>query len=178
VLRYLAGTKDLGITYKAGKESDPIFHGYADAAYANADDHKSTSGYVFLSGGGAITWRSKKQTMIAMSSMEAKYVALSEAGCKACWLKNLYKELGVQIDTPINIKGDNKGSLAMAKKPQFPKQAKHIMIHWHWVRNLVKDKIINVESCRDPEHRADILTKALACPKHKNHVIGMGLMMV
>ena len=65
-----------------------------DAAYANTDDYKSTSRYVFLVAGGAITWKSKKQTIIALSSTEAEYVALSEAGREACWLRNLYEEIG------------------------------------------------------------------------------------
>ena len=88
ILRYLAGTKNLGITYSktANNPDKNIFHGFADAAFANHDDHKSTSGYVFLAAGGAITWKSKKQTTIALSSTQAEYVALSEAACEACWL--------------------------------------------------------------------------------------------
>jgi hypothetical protein len=68
--------------------------------WANADDHKSTTGYVFLAAGGAITWKSKKQTMIALSSTEAEYVALSEAGREAIWLRNLYG--GTRISTGIS----------------------------------------------------------------------------
>ena len=83
VLRYLSGTRTYGITYSSNPQC-PAILGYADAAYANADDLKSMSGYVFLAGGGAITWRSKKQSTITLSSIEAEYVALSEAACKAC----------------------------------------------------------------------------------------------
>jgi hypothetical protein len=87
ILRYIAGTKDFGITYsKASTNPDEnSFFGFADAAFANHDDHRSTSGYVFLSAGGAITWKSKKQTTITLSSTEAEYVALSEAAREACW---------------------------------------------------------------------------------------------
>ena len=83
ILRYLAGTKTLGITYRnTPNETDNnnLFHGYADATFTNADNPKSTTGYIFLGSGGAITWKSKKQTVIMLSSMEAEYVALSEAG--------------------------------------------------------------------------------------------------
>jgi hypothetical protein len=95
ILTYLVGMKDLGITYKAQEndETDTLFYGYADAAYVNNDDLKSTTGYVFLSFRGVITWKSKKQTVIALSTMESEYVALSEAGCKAVWLRNLYGKL-------------------------------------------------------------------------------------
>jgi hypothetical protein len=88
ILRYLAGTKDLGITYSKAttNTNDNSFFGFADATFANHDDHKSTSGYVFLAAGGAITWKSKKQTTIALSLTKAEYVALSEATREACWL--------------------------------------------------------------------------------------------
>ena len=88
ILRYLAGTRQLGITYQK-HDTDPgnnLFHGFADAAFANADDLKSTTGYVFIASGGAITWKLKKQTIIAMSTTESEYVALSEAGREAFWL--------------------------------------------------------------------------------------------
>lgn len=151
------------------------FMGYSDAAYANTDDYKSTSGYVFLAGGGAITWRSKKQTTIALSSTEAEYVALSEAGREACWLRNLYDEIGYKPPKPTLIRGDNDGSIAMARNPQFHKRSKHIATQWHWVRDLVEEEVINIESCRDPEQTADVLMKALPKPKHMKHVGEMGL---
>ena len=178
ILRYLAGTQDHGITYSksdANNGSDNIFDGFADAAYANHDDLKSTSGYVFLASGGAITWKSKKQTTIALSSTEAEYVALSEAAREACWLKNLYEELGYAQHLPITIKGDNDGSIAMARNQQFHSRSKHIAIRWHWVRDLVEQNLIKIETCRDPQQTADVLTKALPRPKHHQHIMEMGL---
>ena len=132
LLRYLKGTKNLGIIYSSTPQNEEqqifnLFYGYADAAYANMDNCKLTSGYVFVVGGGAITWRSKKQTMIALSSTEAEYIALSEAGREACWLRNLYEELGYPQNSPNIIKGDNEGSISMARNPQFHKQAKHVV---------------------------------------------------
>ena len=94
VLRYLAGTKSYGITYTDSPSSTPTnptcFNGFADAAFANQDECKSTSGYVFMASGGAITWRSKKQTTVTLSSTEAEYIALAEAAREASWLRNLY----------------------------------------------------------------------------------------
>ena len=152
ILRYLKGTKNLAIKYstesdKNLQENTNLFHGYADAAYGNMDDYKSTSGYVFIVGNGAITWRSKKQTSVALSSTEAEYVALSEAGREACWLRSLYEELGYPQESPTLIKGDNDGSIAMARNPQFHKRSKHIGIRWHWIRELVQENIITIESC-------------------------------
>ena len=154
ILRYLAGTKTLGITYRRSQddtENKNLFHGYADAAYANADDHKSTTGYVFISAGGAITWKSKKQTIIALSSTESEYVALSEAGREATWLRNLYAELGFPQGSPTIIWGDNEGSVTLTHNPQFHQRTKHIAIRHHWVRDLVNDGILDIQNCRDPE---------------------------
>ena len=99
ILRYLKGTKGNAVKYSTEpdqnlQQNSNLFYGYANAAYTNTDDFKSTSGYVFVVGGGAVTWRSKKRTTIALSSMQAEYIALSEAGREACWLRNLYEELG------------------------------------------------------------------------------------
>ena len=177
ILRYLSGTRDYGITYKNSPEapSSNLFYGYFNAAYANTEDHKSTSGYVFISGGGAITWCSKKQTTIALSSLEAEYVALSEAGREACWLRNLHEELKQKQNSPTLIKGDNNGSITMARNPQFHKQSKHIATCWHWVQDLVQDGSVMIESCYDPQQTADVLTKPLARQKHQKHVGEMGL---
>ena len=176
ILHYLKGTKDHTITYRAQAAQDKnIFHGFADAAHANCDDHKSTSGYVFLAAGGAITWRSKKQTVVALSSTEAKYIALSEARHEACWLRNLSEELGFPQDLPTELKGDNMGAIAMAWNPQFHKRSKHIATKWHWICDLIQYRYVRAESCRDPEQTTDTLMKALTRPKHKCHTIEMGL---
>jgi hypothetical protein len=124
----LAGTKTYGITYSNSPEAGNLFYGYTDTAYANADDIKSTLGYVYLMAGGAVTWRSKKQTMITMSSTEAEYDMPSEAGHEACWLRNLYTELGFPQKEPTVLNGDNNRSITMAHNPQFHKCTKHIEI--------------------------------------------------
>ena len=181
VLRYVKGTRTYGITYHAqstqrlGPSDSNMFYGFSDASYGSADDRKSVSGYVFLSSGGAITWGSRKQTTIALSSTEAEYVALSEASREAIWLRHLYGELGFVQKQPILLLGDNDRSVAMAKNPEFHKRTKHVDIRWHWVRDLVSDGLINVASCRDPEQTADILTKQLPRPKFIKHVAELGL---
>lgn len=181
LLRYIKGTRDYGITYHThanrhlGPPDTNIVYGFSDAAFANTDDRKSTSGYVFMSNGGAITWGSKKQTTIALSSTEAEYVALSEAAREAMWLYQLYGELGYPQTDPILILGDNNGSIAMAKNPEFHKRSKHVDIRWHWVRDLVNDGYVNIVDCRDPEQTADVLTKALTKPKFTRHVNELGL---
>ena len=156
-------------------QENNLFHGFADAAFTNTDDYKSTTGYVFLVSEGAITWKLKKQTTIAISSTESEYVALSESGREAFWLRNLYDELGFPQMGPTVIKSDNEGSVILTHNPQFHAHTKHIEIRHHWVRDLVNDKILDVQGCRDPEQTADILTKPLPKPKHQRHRREMGL---
>ena len=146
-----------------------------DAAYANADDRKSTLGYVFIILGGAVTWKSKKQGVVALSSIEAEYVALSEATCEAIWLRSLYKELGLAQKYPTQIWGDNEGAIVMAKDPKFHQRSKHIDIKWHAIRDMIREKSIMTESCQDYQQTTDIMTKALPCAKHKQHVHEMGV---
>jgi hypothetical protein len=134
-----------------------------------------TSGYVFLAAGSTITWRSKKQSVVALSSTEAEYVALSKAGHEVCWLRNLSEELGFPQDLPTELKGENMGAIAMVWNPQFHKQSKHITTKWHWIRDLFQYGIIQAKSCCDPEQTVDALTKALTHPKHKRHTAEMGL---
>jgi len=129
ILRYLSGTRDYCITYRALPEKTDFFCRYADAAYANVEQNRSVTSYVFIAGDGAITWSSKKQISTALSSVQVEYIALSEASREACWLRNLYTELGwLKEDMLTVIKGDNDGSIAMAKNPKFHKRTKHIAV--------------------------------------------------
>ena len=141
----------------------------------STEDLKSTTGYVFLAAGGAITWKLKKQTIITLSSTEAEYVALSEAGHKAIWLCNLYGELGFIQQTPTIIKGDNEGSVVLTHNPQFHQSSKHIALRHHWVCDLVANNIIDIQNCRNPQQTVDTLTKALPRPKYMWHREEMGV---
>jgi hypothetical protein len=102
-------------------------------------------------------------------------VALSEAGRELCWLRSLYSELGFPQKLPTILRGDNNGSIAMVNNPQFHQRSKHIDIRYHWIRDEIIKETINLESCRDPDQTADILTKALSKPKHQKHLYDMGL---
>ena len=103
IVRYLAGTQDYGITYRKSYIPKSPILGYANAAFGNTDERKSTTGIVFTSGGGAISWRSKKQTLVALSTTEAEYIALAHAGADARWLRNIYLELGFPLQDALSI---------------------------------------------------------------------------
>ena len=103
VLRYLSGTKTHRITYNDVLDHPNQFFGFTDATFANADEHKSTTGYVFKMAGGTVTWYSKKQSITALLLMKAEYIALLEAAQEAHWLRTLFKELGFAQTLPTMI---------------------------------------------------------------------------
>ena len=175
VLQYLAGTRNYAINYcKSYTPTAPLI-GYMDAAHANTDQCKSSTGTVFLSAGGAISWRSKKQTLSALSTTEAEYIAFSIAGTDACWLTNLYEELGFPLKAPLLMRSDSLDAIANSTNPYMSKQTRHIELKWHSVQQLIDRKIIVPIPCQDADQTANILTKPLPCPKHKKHTDEMGL---
>ena len=177
VLRYLSGTQDYGLTYQADKPEpgDNHFVGYSDASYANNEDQTSVSGYVFLMNGAAISWGSKKQTDVALSSTESEYIALAEAAREAIWLRNLLKGIEFEQPQPTRLFGDNSGSLAIAKNPQYHKRTKHFDTRHHYIRQRVYSGEVEVEYCPTAKMTADILTKPLPKPKHQVHSTELGL---
>ena len=138
VFRYIQGTKNYGIEFTVDGDA---LQGYSDADWAgDTESRRSTSGYAFMMNSGCISWRSKKQRTVALSSTEAEYMALSEATQEAVWLKVFLCELGEMAkDEAIKIYEDNQGSIALAKNPEFHKRTKHIDIRYHFVREKVED---------------------------------------
>src|ERR1700741_4708329 len=130
------------------------------------EDYKSTSGYVFMCAGGAITWRSSKQEVTAASTTEAEYIALYEGAKEASWLRSLYAELGHKQYAPTLIFCDNLGTLEVAKDPLNHRKMKHILVKYHWVRQAIKEAIIETQACSSTRQTADVMTKALVRIKH------------
>lgn len=137
--------------------------GYTDADWAgDAYDRKSTTGYLFLSGSTPVTWNSKKQPTVALSSTEAEYMAITEGTKEAVWLRRLFGELKVQnLKKPTTIHGDNQGSLNLAHNPVYHGRTKHIEVKHHFIREKIISKEISLEYVPTTEQLADILTKAL-----------------
>ena len=161
VLRYLNGTKNQGIIFRRGESASIV--GYSDADWAgDRQDRKSTSGYLFQIAGGPISWRSKKQDNVALSTAEAEYVALSFAAQEAIWLRRLTSELSSPADGPTTIREDNQSAIAMARNPQSHGRAKHIDITHHFIRECVNKEEVTLAYCPTGEMVADMLTKGLA----------------
>ena len=115
--------------------------GYSDADWGgDIETRRSTSGYVFVLNEGCISWRSKKQRTVALSSTEAEYMALSEAIQETVWLKAFMSELGEEVSNgALTVFEDNQGAIALAKNPEFHKRTNHIDIRYHFVREKVED---------------------------------------
>ncbi|KAF8731509.1 hypothetical protein AX14_004758 [Amanita brunnescens Koide BX004] len=175
ILRYLSGTHSQGITYLAENNAKRKLTRYSDVSLASLNNMTSVSGYVFLAAGGAITWRSKKQTAVLLSSTEAKYMCLADATREATWLRNLYNELGFPIEGPTTVYGNNQSALAIANNLQYHKCTKHFDIKSHFIREKVNNQSIITEYCPTAKMTAEILTKPLLKPKFNQHKAKLGV---
>ena len=175
VLKYLKKTMDYSLTY-TGYPS--VLEGYTDASWiSNTEDNSSTSGWVFLLGGGAISWASKKQTCITSSTMESEFVALAAAGKEAEWLKNLLLEIPLWFKpmAPISIRCDSAATLAKAYSQMYNGKSRHLGVRHSMIRELIMNGVISIEFVRSQQNLADHLTKGLARDLVIKSAKGMGL---
>jgi len=173
ILRYLQSTKTMKIIY-SNHSNDQQITGYCDASYAeDRKDRKSTSGYLFMKANGPISWKSKKQPIVSLSSMEAEYIALTSAAQEALWLKKLNKEL--EMEQIMIIYEDNQSTIKTSKDEIHNQRSKHIDVRYHFIREMIKQKEIEVTYLPTDQMLADILTKPLGSNKVNQLTNGMGL---
>ena len=154
VMRYLKGTTSYGIMYNKKGSQECIC--YSDADWAgDVNDRKSTSSYLFQISGGAVTWSSKKQSCVALSTAEAEYVALSSAAQEAVWMRQLTTELQSSPKAPTVMYEDNQSAISMTKNQQFHGKGKHIAIKYHFIREQVSNGTIKIVYCPTKEMVAD-----------------------
>jgi hypothetical protein len=173
VLRYLKGTRTLGLVL--GGDADVALKGYSDSDFVNDPaKRKSVMGYMFSLGSGAISWASRRQKVVTVSSTEAEYIAASEAAKEMCWLRMLLRGITVPVESPTPLLGDNNGAHILASDPAFHARAKHIDIRYHHIRDCVEKKIF-LPHVTTSDNVADILTKALPAPVFLRHRASLGL---
>lgn len=162
VLRFVAGTQDKGLFYTRQSEGKPKLSGFSDADMAgDLDSRKSTSGVLFFFGGNPVTWQSSKQKVVALSSCEAEYIAMTTAACQGIWLTRLITDLtGVECKAP-ELLVDNQSAIALSRNPVFHERSKHIDVRYHFIRECVEEGRIAVSYVATERQLADILTKAL-----------------
>ncbi|MCI12219.1 G-type lectin S-receptor-like serine/threonine protein kinase RLK1-like, partial [Trifolium medium] len=155
-----------------------ILEGYTDASWiSSVGDYKSTTGWIFTLAGGAISWKSKKQTCITLSTMESEFVALASAGQEAEWLKDLLLEVPLAKDnvSKVWIHCDSQATLARAFSEVYNGKSRHIGLRHPLVRKLIKDGIISLTYIQTSYNLADPFTKSLARDLVKTTSRGMGL---
>lgn len=173
VFRYLKGTRELRLTY--GPEGDFDLKGYGDADGNSQLDRHAISGNVFILFGGAISWFSKRQEIIALSTTESEYVAATHTAKEALWLRKLFSELFKPIDGPTTLYSDNQSAIALTKDSQYHARTKHIDIRFHFIRLVCQKGCVRLLYCPTAEMTADILTKALPSLKVKHFASALGL---
>jgi Reverse transcriptase (RNA-dependent DNA polymerase) len=174
VLRYLAGTKDYGLNFgQAGSNKELL--GYCDSDYAgDLDTRRSTTGYVFVLNGGAISWSSRRQQTVAASTTEAEYMAAAAATKEALWLRKLIYDLKRAVSTII-IRADNQGAIKLLKNPITSLRSKHIDVIYHFARERVARKEVAFDYVKTEHMIADNLTKPVPEGKHIFCRNGMGV---
>lgn len=166
VMRYLKGTLDRGLVYK--QQPDDNIEGYCDADWAgNVDDRQSTTGYVFVHQSAAISWATKKQKTVALSSTEAEFMAITAAIQESVWLKRLEADLCPGSKNRITIHCDNKGAIHVALNSNYSSRTKHVDIKAKFIRQKIDDEEVHLEYLSTSEMIADVLTKAVTPPKLK-----------
>jgi hypothetical protein len=172
VLKYLAGTRDVGLAwYKWG----PAVHGFVDSDYAgDLDGRKSTSGSVFLSGTAAVSWSSKLQPVAALSTVEAEYISMCSGVQEALWLSKLVTDFGGRVEG-FPLYTDNTGALTNIKGSPASQRTKHIDVRYHRIRDEVQLGRIAPFYVPTAENPADAFTKALAKPAFHKFMEAIGM---
>ncbi|XP_026420650.1 uncharacterized protein LOC113316719 [Papaver somniferum] len=163
ILRYLKHTVEYGLAIR--KSTDLSLHAYSDSDWAgNLDDRLSTSGYCVYFGGNLISWSARKQHTVSKSSTKAEYRGIAIATSELVWIQSLLKELGIPVSTP-SLWCDNLGATYLTVNPVFHARTKQIEIDYHFFRERVDNKQLEVKFISSKDQIADIFTKVLASPR-------------
>ena len=167
VFHYLRATSGKQLVFGQGTSDGSTLFGYADANWASdINDRKSMSSYVFKMAGAAVSWSSKKQTSVALSSTEAEYIAGAHAAKEAIWLRQLLLELGLEMSSPTTLHIDNQSAITIARNPEFHKHTKHINIRYHYLQQVINDGTLELTYTPTQDQVANILMKGLPPATH------------
>jgi hypothetical protein len=174
LLSYLYSTQELAIQYCSTLDTTP--EGYTDSDFAGCKTTaRSTYGYLFLVGKGPISWKSKRASTVAYSTLEAEFTGLIEGNREALWLRGLYSEIQRPIQGPTPLQGDNKGAIDTAYNPKHHSRTKHTLLKYQGIRESVTEGNITISYVPTEEMPADGLTKALPPAKHQQFLTLLNL---
>ncbi|CAM8947776.1 unnamed protein product [Rhodiola kirilowii] len=176
IIKYVSGTSDHSLWYT--RDTSGCIVGYSDADWAgNIEDRKSTSGGCFFVGNNLVSWFSKKQNSISLSSTEAEYMAAGSCCAQMIWMKQMLKEVGLDQNT-MTLYCDNMSAISISKDPVQHSRTKHIDIRHHFIRELVEDKVISLIHMPTEKQLADILTKPLDAERFETLRSALGLCVI
>ena len=174
-MRYLQGTKSYMLAYRRSDDLEVV--GYSDSNYVGClSSQRSTSGYIFMLAGGAISWKSAKQTLVATSTMEAEFVSCFEASSQGIWLKSFISGLRIvdSISKPLRIYCDNSATVFFTKNNKSGSRSKHIDIKYLALKERVAAKKVTIQHINTELMIADPLTKGISPKLFRDHVEHMG----
>ena len=140
-----------------------------------AEDHRSISGYAFLIDSGTVSWSSKQQEIVSLSTTKREYIAVMHGGKEALWLCSLISEVFGPITLPTTLFSDNQAAIALTHDHQYHPCTKHIDMQYHWIRWVVEKGSIQLIYCLTDDMVADALTKVLPSAKVKHFAVSLGL---
>ncbi|GJP53297.1 hypothetical protein CLOM_g12461 [Closterium sp. NIES-68] len=167
VLRYLKGGVKSGIFFQTQPQSQVQLVGFSDADYAgDSASRRSHSGYVFCLNGAAISWQSKRQPVVALSTTESEYISLCQCIQEGVWLRRLFGEFGHDHAGGVPVFVDNQSAIALAQNACLHGRTKHMQVRWHFIREMVAAGEVILQWCPTNRQAADILTKSLPFERH------------
>ncbi|GJZ67821.1 hypothetical protein Tco_0631061 [Tanacetum coccineum] len=178
-VKYLRNTKDMVLVYGAKPEDELKVSCYAHASFqTDKDDTKSQTGYVFMINGGAMDWKTAKQSTTAMSSTEVEYITAAEASMEAVWMRKYINGLGGVIPSnkrPMEMLCDNEPALAIASNLRILKGARHFQRKYHYIREVIQEGEIVLKKVHTDDNVADPFTKPMTFNKHFEHAMSIGI---
>ena len=172
ILKYLKGTTNQALCFGGSNVS---LQGYVDVDIAgDRDNRRRTTRYVFTVGGTTISWVSKIQSVVALSTTEAEYVAATEASKEMIWLQRFMGELGKEHDKGT-LYSDSQSAIHLAKNSAFHSRTKHIQLKYHFIRSVLEDGQLKLEKIHTSQNPADMLTKVVTRDKLRTCSVSVGL---
>ena len=172
IYRYLLGTKKLALTFRVGKQG---LEGFTDADGASQEHCHAISGYAYILDGGAVSWASKKQELVTLSTTEAEYIAAMHDAKEGIWLHRLVKEVFRPLVHPMPLHSDSQSAIVLTKDSSYHARTKHIDIWYHFICFVIDNGSLRLLYCPTEDMVADTLTKALPSVKVKHYAISLRL---
>lgn len=178
IFRYLKGTVNTKLQFHGATNKQSEVIGYADADWASdVDERKSVTGYIFLKNGSAISWATKRQPTVALSTTESEYMAITMAAQEALWLRCLSGEFG-WCTRPTVLFTDNQGAQNLAKNGSYQARTKHIDIRHNFLKEKIESKLLELKYVPTDNQLADSLTKAVDKKKTQLCALEQGLVQI